>query len=890
EFDIFTNNLFDYLKTLPEKGVNYWKYNQGYVKPFKSGFQKIIPGKPEKWEDLASIISFPEEPATKNPWDLAGRRMLVMGKENAGIEEIWAHPFMALRDFEAGVRFGETDTVHWLSSLAPVIMITPDKILRTYRMNGTTIKETVTVSPDKPVSVVHFDVSGENKLKLFIRFKSNLRLMWPYSSKVLGNLFYAWDDNIRSFVVKDESGRFVSIVGTNTMTETHVIGQYETLDITGTGMNKKPTTLLQVAALMNTEINKNGSLDVVISASDEGMEKTLDYHLSVLKNPFEVYRTANEYYAGLLNDKLVISTPDPELNEGYRWAMVGTDRFFVHTPGFGKSLVAGYATTAKGWDGGQKISGRPGYAWYFGRDGQWSGMTVNDYGDFEKVKDILKMYIRFQNPEGKIYHELTTSGAIHYDAADATPLFIVLAGKYLRASGDEQFIKENWKSIKQAIDFCYSTDTDGDHLIENPNVGHGWVEGGFLFGGKTTLYLAGCWAEALDQAAYMTQALGYDKQAVKYRKESKTVVDIINDNFWDEENNYLNHSVKPDGSYIREKTIMPAVPLYFGQIAPDHASTVLNQMATNQFTTNWGVRMVEERNKHFNPGGYHTGSVWPLYTGWTALAEYRNGRPVQGFSHTMNNMLIYKVWQKGFIEEVLNGENYLPSGVCSHQCWSETMALQPLLEGMLGYEPDALNNKLTLSPAFPADWDWFEARNIPLGNRKIHLTMKRTPGKLIYQFDCTENKPLSLNFNPVLPARTKVITVLLDGKEQDFTIEQTGGAVVLRSNFSLKRTTTLEILYEGGVAVLPIVQHPAPGDKAPGVRILSSGLKEGKYFVELEAPANSTGLIRFYINEKNFRIEGGKTVSTDKNIVQVEVDFEGGGKKYARKMTKVVFE
>ena len=33
-------------------------------------------------------------------WDVAGEKILVMGRENGGIEEIWAHPYMALRDYE----------------------------------------------------------------------------------------------------------------------------------------------------------------------------------------------------------------------------------------------------------------------------------------------------------------------------------------------------------------------------------------------------------------------------------------------------------------------------------------------------------------------------------------------------------------------------------------------------------------------------------------------------------------------------------------------------------------------------------------------------------------------------------------------------------------------
>ena len=88
----------------------------------------------------------------------------------------------------------------------------------------------------------------------------------------------------------------------------------------------------------------------------------------------------------------------------------------------------------------------------------------------------------------------------------------------------------------------------------------------------------------------------------------------------------------------------------------------------------------------------------------------------------MNNLLIYQHWGLGFVEEVLNGEVYEPSGVCNHQCWSETMVLQPAIEGMLGFRPDAANHRIELSPAFPADWDNVSVRNLKTGNESLRLT------------------------------------------------------------------------------------------------------------------------------------------------------------------------
>ena len=101
--------------------------------------------------------------------------------------------------------------------------------------------------------------------------------------------------------------------------------------------------------------------------------------------------------------------------------------------------MAGYSTTARGWDGRHKISGRPGYAWYFGRDSEWSGFAIDNYGDFKSIKQQLLFLQKYQDIYGKIFHEISTSGVVHYDAADATPLYIILAAHYFRSSGDIEF-------------------------------------------------------------------------------------------------------------------------------------------------------------------------------------------------------------------------------------------------------------------------------------------------------------------------------------------------------------------------------------------------------------------------------------------------------------------
>ncbi|MFO7614095.1 MAG: hypothetical protein R6W71_05590 [Bacteroidales bacterium] len=124
-------------------------------------------------------------------------------------------------------------------------------------------------------------------------------------------------------------------------------------------------------------------------------------------------------------------------------------------------------------------------------------------------------------------------------------------------------------------------------------------------------------------------------------------------------------------------------------------------------------------------------------------AEFRNNNYLQGFAHLSSNLKIWKHWGLGFMEEVLNGEVSQPSGVCHHQFWSETMALQPVIEGMLGYRPDAVNRKIYLKP-------WF-----PELSGAINVTR--------FSFTKKSGEWLDVQLSPVLPPGSQVDKITVNG-------------------------------------------------------------------------------------------------------------------------------
>jgi glycogen debranching enzyme len=897
QLSLFTHNCFKYLNgSFRGQPEFYWNYDPKQVTacPALAESDQLLVAVPpsKKWNTPTSELSLKRRFASENFWDVAGERLLTMGTEKGGIEEVWAHPFMAFRDYEVGIKFDYRDTILWLNDERPEIEVQPSFFSRQYKFQRAYLKEVVVNHPTGPNGVIHYEYRGVYGAELIIRFKSNLRWMWPYSERVTGSICHAWDYDLNAMVISDQSGDLNLIMGGTRKPIYHQSGQFDrftNIRIEGS-FQGIPTRKIQIAGVFGYKLDMNDNLDIVFSASTDGFKDTYAQFNNSIHDPEQIFRNALHHTDEILSGSLMMDTPEPEFNLGYRWAVLATDRFFINTPGMGKALAAGYSTTAHGWDGNHLVNGRPGYGWYFGRDAEWSSFALLDYGDFAKVKSQLSFFNKFQDLNGKIFHDASTSGLIHYDAADATPLYIVLAGKYFRHTNDTAFLRKTWPGVKRAINFCFSTDTDHDHLIENTNVGHGWVEGGELYGSHATIYMAGAWGAALKEASNMAVFMK-DIAAEGYLLEANELSKIIDNNFWSDERQYFAYGMNKDGSFRQEQTILPAVPIYFRMADQKKASLALKNIAGNAFTTNWGVRILREDSPFFKPTGYHYGSVWPLFTGWASLAEYATGNPIQGFSHLMNNLSIYKNWGLGFVEEVLNGAEYHPSGVCAHQCWSETMVLQPAIEGMLGLDINARERKIHLAPQLPAEWDSLTVRNIRMADQSLNYRFKRTSGSCQYFFMLNTGDPVRIEFMPGFAAGTRFTKITLDDKIIPFTTFKSAQSMTLMLTFDVSSNSKLVVDTEAGIAVLSAVPDPKPGDLAEGMRILSAGLSGNVYRVETEGKAGSTWILKFWSQgEDLLRVENARFLDRKGPVQIFAVDFEPSGLKYVSKIVTVTLK
>jgi len=807
-----------------------------------------------------SGLEITQDADSKNYCSTSGLRTLMMGKETGGLDEIWVHPLRAIRNYSVTILSGYGNTE--LNKSVPKFTVRPESFVRNYKINSDNLIETAFASRELPSGVINYNVTSAAKCKIKIAFDVDNRVMWPYEENYPGKYTVSGNNPV---IVASRDGSICSYFGTDikALTEVSVLE------------SKEKTKYTHIE--FTVELNKgNNNFNFVFASSNESSEKTKKYFEKTIGGIQNSYLENVNYYKNLFAGKTVIETGDIEFNNAYKWALAGVDKFFVYTYPLGSSLMAGFGTTERGWDGAQKVNGRPGYAWYFGRDSEWTSFALLDYGDFAKVKSVLEFLGKYQDLTGKIFHELTSSGAVHYDAADATPLYIILMGKYLDATGDVRFIKKEWPKIKKAIDFCYSTDTDKDGLIENTNVGHGWVEGGKIYGAHVTFYLAGLWSSTLEYGSKIAAVMNYKDLSANYTADAKKVKGLIEKDFWNKETKFYNDGKNIDGAFSDTKTVQVAVPMYFNATDKTRSAESIKEFFGNDYATNWGARIIGESNPMFNPRGYHYGTVWPLFTGWVSLAEYKYGYSLQAFQEVMSNLMIYKNWGLGYIEEVLNGIEYKPGGVCSHQAWSESMAIQPLLEGMIGIRPEKINNKLTLSTQIPPNFDKLNVRKIRFGNNEIDLSYSTDYSRYEYKFSAAKQSGERIVLRRRMNPGETIVRTEENGKPVKYKVED--GFVEIE--FLLDKVNNIVITSSGGIALMPVVNNPKVGDKPYGTRILEEKLDGNIYKLKLEGVPEKSEKLTFFTDRIIKRISGANIISESGKSKIIEAKIPKTDKNY----------
>jgi glycogen debranching enzyme len=446
------------------------------------------------------------------------------------------------------------------------------------------------------------------------------------------------------------------------------------------------------------------------------------------------------------------------LDEALAWAELAIDQMQVRH-GDEMGLVAGYYESAD--------SARPGYAWFFGRDALWSAYATTSYGDFALTRRALEFLFSRQRDDGKVMHEYSqTAEALDwkstpyfYASADSTQLLIMASADYLKISGDVPHIRKHWEALNKAYRFL--REHENPNGIYSNKEGTGWVEswpGGMP---DQEIYLAALDCQAAEAMSTLASATNNGELALASKKKAANIRQTIEGQFYSAPDSFYAFSRKTDGTLDRTASIYPAVAWWDGTFALTRADNMFSRWASPEFSSDWGTRDISNQTSFYDPISYHQGSIWPLFTGWVSLAEYRAGRSLSGYAHLMQNANLTWAQDLGAVTELLSGDLFQPLGrSSSHQMWSSAMVIAPLVRGLLGLDWDGLNQALIVRPQLPATWEKVTVHNVPLGSLHVQLDITRRNGELLIQAKSAEGQQFCLSSTrpsapcPVAAART----------------------------------------------------------------------------------------------------------------------------------------
>ena len=186
-----------------------------------------------------------------------------------------------------------------------------------------------------------------------------------------------------------------------------------------------------------------------------------------------------------------------------------------------------------------------------------------------------------------------------------------------------EFARTKWDNAERAYRFLQSTMT-ADGLAQNQNIGHGWIEGGPLLPVKTELYQSGLGAEALRALSNLAHLTGKEDVSKNLAQEFAAHQALLNQAFWSPGKKLFSFALDRDNKQVEIPSVLSTVPMWFGLLDPAKSQSMLTLLADSDQEADWGMRIISDRDPKYDPGGYHFGSVWPLFTGWASVGEYRS--------------------------------------------------------------------------------------------------------------------------------------------------------------------------------------------------------------------------------------------------------------------------
>lgn len=413
-------------------------------------------------------------------------------------------------------------------------------------------------------------------------------------------------------------------------------------------------------------------------------------------------------------------------------------------------------------------AGVPWFSTVFGRDGIITALqTLWFYPEVSRgvlaylaARQATTEDLKRESEPGKILHEtrsgeMANTGEIpfggYYGTIDATPLFVVLAGRYFQRTDDRTFIESLLPHIEAALHWIdHYGDIDGDGFVEYRRkneagiLQQGWKDSNdsvFYADGKLVeppvalCEVQGYVYEAKLLAADIVEALGRQDRARQLRQQAASLRERFLDAFWLDDLGTYAIALDSNKQPCRVRSSNAGHCLFNGIADPAQAERITAQFLDPVFFSGWGIRTLATGEKRYNPMAYHNGTIWPHDNGLIASGMARYGfkdaavQVLNALFETSLHMDLYRLPELFCGFERIQGAGPVRYPVaCLPQAWASGSVFM-ILQACLGIRVDGIQGQLIFDrPVLPEYIDSLHIRNLPLGETQINITIRRHGG------------------------------------------------------------------------------------------------------------------------------------------------------------------
>ncbi len=786
-----------------------------------------------------------------------GERSGLWGFENGRLEG-WVYPLKVFRDFHLAFQLEGSPVIFTGDEIVRSVRVYPHMVQLQYAAEQFSVVQTLFAPRDKPGLAVLLDVRAPAAMRIFVRFRPELNLMWPAG---LGGQTAAWDAAGKRIVLGEVSRRFSALIGSPMASGGTAVGYHSYVT------EQQPYESIEIR--VTPEEARRFYVPVVTTAGIRGIYDAAATYDEILRELPRLHQEAFRHYVDLDSKAPEFRTPDPEVNKALRWARLSLEQLKICNPYVGCSYVSGYGSSGTGT--------RPMYAWFFDEP-TIASWALLDQGGAESVKNAFRFIRKFQRADGKVVHEVSQSaglidwfkdypfGYIHPDSS----LFYLIATEHLyRFTGDRQFLEESWPSVRKAYQYCLSIVDPKDGLLEIPAGEWGSTE---MAGFRKDAAMAAEWIAALRAVREMSMAMGQQGIAEDCQKRERTAADSLEQRFWNPEMGFYNYGLDSAGKPLTHLNPMIGYGAWFGSLPDRRARDVVRRLVAATFLSDWGQRNISLTDARYTEGAYQSGSVWPFLTAGSLLAQYRLHNAAQGFLTWMSMVRLRSFQSRGAMPEVLSGGSLraLDNGV-PHQMFSEHTVVPGFVQGILGLEPDVPRRVLRLGPHLPAAWPEISVSRFPYGNQSLSMDLRQAPGQWAAVVRLSPGEPVKIEASVALPSGAQVESVVRNGRPVPYEVENFGSDVHVKFQAVLEAETDLVVRYKGGVGIEVDWKPLLEGDPSRNLRVIDSAWNSPQFEATVEGRPQEGYTVRLHTTLRCSLVEGGALKEQHDNLVILEV-------------------